>query len=248
LAVLVVFAPLVAFLIRSKPADIGLRPYGEESDVILEEKPAHSASDAKTGSHSVWAVLRQRIFWQLSIPYFICGFSDVGLINTHYIPFTQGNGFSTGIIAFTFSLIAITNIIGTIGTGYLADRWNRSRLLALIYMVRALTFVFLLIADKPWLLMIFALIYGISEMASIAPTSSICADLFGKYSFGVVLGVISISHMLGGSIGSMIPGIIYDSVHSYVPVFIISAILLALGSVIVLGVPDDRGVKKGSAS
>lgn len=237
--VLVVFTPLVAFLIRSKPADIGLRPYGESSILIKDEKLA--GSDTQTVSPSVRTVLRQPIFWQLSIPYFFCGFTDVGLVNTHYIPFTQGSGFSVGIIAFTFSLIAIANVFGTIGTGYLADRWNRGRLLALIYFVRGLTFLFILIADKPWLLMIFALIYGITEMASIAPTSSICAHLFGKYSFGVIYGVISISHQLGGAIGSMVPGIIYDSAHSYVPSFVLSAILITISALIVSRVPDDRG-------
>jgi len=238
--VLAVFTPLVAFLIRSKPNDIGLRPYGEAPD-IEEEISAQVGSNAKDQSPSVWTVLRQRVFWQLSIPYFICGFTDVGLITTHYIPFTQGQGFSTGIIAFTFSLIAIANIFGTIGTGYLADRLNRSKLLAFIYFARGLTFLFVLIADSPLLLAMFTFMYGLTEMASIAPTSSICAHLFGKYSFGVVIGVVSISHMLGGAIGSFIPGVIYDLVHSYVPVFILSAILLTIGAVIVLRVPDDRG-------
>lgn len=248
LIVLVLFTPLVAFLIRSKPEDIGLRPYGETSDVVEQEKPAHAGSDAKTESQSVWSILRQRVFWQLTIPYFFCGFTDVGLVNTHYIPFTQGNGFSVGIIAFTFSLIAVANIFGTIGTGYLADRWNRSRLLAFIYFARGLTFLFLLIADKPWMLMVFTFTYGLTEMASIAPTSSICAHIFSKHSFGMLIGVVSISHMLGGAIGSMIPSIIYDSVHSYVPVFILSAVLLTISAVIVSRVPDDRGQKQGSAS
>jgi sugar phosphate permease len=244
LMIIFIFAPLMAFLIRSKPADMGLKPYGETSDALENHKPATSVAGTNTGNQSVWLVLREKKFWLLTAPYFICGFTDVGLVYTHYIPYTQGSGFSIGIIGFTFSLIAVTNIIGSIGSGYLADRMNRSKLLALVYLFRAFTFPILLIANEPWHLILFALTYGIVEMASIAPTSSICADLFGTYSFGVVIGVVSISHMLGGAIGSLIPGIFYDTVHSYIPVFIMSSIMLVISAVVVLGVRDDRELTK----
>lgn len=247
LIMLVIFTPLMIFFVRSKPADVGLLSYGEEStappensEVLAENAGIMAEAAAETGTPSVWTILRQRVFWQLAIPYFFCGFTDVGLMQTHYIPFTEGKGFSVGIIAFTFSLIAVANIAGTIGTGYLADRWNRSRLLAMIYGIRGLTFLFLLIANKPLLLMVFALIYGITEMASISPTSSFCAHLFRKYSIGMTFGIISVSHQLGGAIGSLVPGIIYDSVHSYIPVFVLSALIMALSGVIVSRVPDDR--------
>lgn len=241
LIMLAVFTPLMAFFVRSKPADVGLQPYGEQADTTAGSKEVHADPAAGAGNRSVWTIMRHRAFWQLSIPYFFCGFTDVGLIQTHYIPFAQGKGFSLGIIAFTFSLIALANIAGTIGTGYLADRWNRSRLLAMIYGIRGVTFVFLLTANKPWLLVIFALVYGITEMASITPTSSLCANLFQKYSIGMVFGIVSVSHQLGGAVGSLVPGIIYDSVHSYIPVFILSAITMAISGVIVSRIPDNRG-------
>lgn len=244
LIVLIIFAPLMAFLIRSKPADMGLKPYGESSEAIANHNPAPATAGTNSRNQSVWQILREKRFWLLTAPYFICGFTDVGLVYTHYIPFTQDSGFSLGIIGFTFSLIAAANLFGSIGSGYLADRMNRSRLLALVYLFRAFTFPILLIANEPWHLILFALTYGIVEMASIAPTSSFCADIFGKYSFGVVLGVVSISHMLGGAIGSLIPGIIYDTVHSYTPVFIMSSILLVISAVIVLQVRDDRDLIK----
>ena len=179
----------------------------------------------------------------MAIPYFVCGFTDVGLVDTHYIPFAEGKGFSVGVIAFTFSLIAIANIFGTIGTGYLADRWNRSRLLAMIYGIRGLTFVLLLVANKPWLLAVFAVFYGITEMASIAPTSSLCVHLFNKYSIGVIFGFVSVSHQLGGAIGSFVPGVIYDLTNSYVMVFLLSIILIAVSALIVSRVPDLQGQK-----
>jgi len=238
LGVLIIFAPLMFIFVRSSPEDIGLQPYGELSDAAQHESAPHSRIKEESGS--ILAILRQRLFWCIAIPYFICGFTDIGLINTHFIPLNEGKGIALGVIAFTFSLIAVFNIFGTIGTGHLADRWNRSRLLAMIYLIRGASFLLLLSADRPWLLVVFAIIYGATEMATIAPVSSLCSHLFRKNSIGVIFGLVSVSHQLGGAIGSLVPGIIYDATGSYTPVFLLSTVLLGASALILSRVPDVR--------
>lgn len=237
--VLIVFMPLMLMFVRSSPEDIGLQSYGASAGATEQERTV--SSQEKGDGESAWYLLKQRVFWQITIPYFICGVTDVGLMNTHYIPFAQGKGISVGVIAFTFSLIAVANIFGTIGTGHMADRLNRSRLLAIIYGIRGGSFLLLLLAtDRPWLLVIFAIIYGTSEMASIAPVSSLCAHVFRKNSIGTVFGLIAVSHQLGGAIGSLAPGIIYDATGSYTPVFIFAILLLGASGFVVSRVPDVR--------
>jgi nitrate/nitrite transporter NarK len=88
--------------------------------------------------------------------------------------------------------------------------------------------------------MIFAVIYGMSEMASIAPVSSLCSHVFRKNSIGMVFGVVSVSHQLGGAVGSLVPGIIYDATGSYTPVLIMAMLLLAASGLLVARVPDVR--------
>lgn len=235
---LIVFMPLMLFFIRSCPENIGLRPYGELPGVTEQEKnvPSHN----KTDEESLWYIFRQRAFWQITIPYFICGFTDIGIMNTHYIPLSQGKGISVGVIAFTFSLVAVSNIFGTVASGHLADRWNRSRLLGVIYGIRSVSFLLLLAADRSWLFVTFAIIYGASEMASIAPVSSLCSHLFRKNSIGMVFGIVSVSHQLGGAIGSLVPGVIYDFTGSYTPVLVLAVLLLGASAMLILRVPDVR--------
>jgi sugar phosphate permease len=132
--VLLAFMPLILLCVRSAPEDIGLQPYGETAAAPDPRQTPGPHTGA--AGESIMSLLRQRAFWLITAPYFICGFTDIGLMNTHYIPFSQGKGISVGVIAFSFSLIAVANIFGTIGTGHMADRWNRSRLLAVIYGVR----------------------------------------------------------------------------------------------------------------
>ncbi|WP_326998760.1 MFS transporter [Cohnella kolymensis] len=78
-----------------------------------------------------------RGFWFLIIPFFVCGFTTTGLMDTHLIPFAQYCGFSVSTTSAAVSLLAAFNTAGTLAAGYLADRWNNSRLLAYIYLVRA---------------------------------------------------------------------------------------------------------------
>jgi sugar phosphate permease len=230
IAILVIAFPLISIFIRNNPKELGMNAYGaEEQDqsddcyVVersLEKKPA------------IIEVIKKKEFWYLFIPYSLCGFTDVGLINTHFIPFAQGKGFDTSIIALTFSIIAAFNILGTIVTGLLSDRLNRGLQLALIYMVRCLMFIFLLTIQNPKLLIIFAIFYGSTEMATIAPTNSLTVSIFSEYSIGAVIGLVAISHQIGGALGSWIPGLVYDLTGSYYPIFIFSIGLLVVAAVI----------------
>lgn len=241
LAILVVVLPLMFIFVRSKPEDIGLQPYGQTTNQVVKTfKPNQQANpELKT---SIFAVIKLKAFWQLTVPYFICGFTDVGLIQTHLIPLAQGKGFPVSIVALTFSIIAICNIIGTIGTGYMSDHFHRSRQLGLIYVIRAIIFVFLLSIKSPWLMIPFAVLYGTTEMASIAPTSSLAAQLFDRYSIGTVLGFVSVSHQIGGALGSWIPGLLFDLTGSYSFIVMLSVVLLVGSAIMVLRVPEPRSV------
>lgn len=239
LIILVVFVPLMLIFVRSKPADVGLRPYGAIDHQVDTAGPTYQRPEPAQKT-SLFAVLKQRPFWQLTIPYFVCGFTDVGLIQTHLIPLAQGKGFPVAIVALTFSTIAVLNILGTITTGYLSDHFHRTRQLSFIYAVRAAMLLFLFFLSSPWLLIPFAVIYGATEMASIAPTSSLTASLFGQYSIGTILGFVSVSHQIGGALGSWIPGVLFDLTGSYSIILVLSVVLLIGSAFLVLSVPEPR--------
>lgn len=213
-------APVCFLFIRSRPEEMGLHPYGQRKDAD-NQKSANNDTENLVSLQDV-SVFKTREFWQLTIPYFFCGFTDVGLIGSHFIPFAEGRGFSLTIIAIVFSVIAACNILGTIGTGYLSDRFNRSKLLTWIYTIRGFTFIILLTAASPLTLLIFAVVYGATEMASIAPTSSLCVHLFKVESIGTIFSFIAVSHHLGAAAGSFFAGLSFDFTGSYQLIFILS--------------------------
>ncbi len=241
-----VLAPLSYIFVRSKPEDMGLHPYGVTGVEAVPE-PAMEPATVSPGAAAAGPeklnpllVFKQRIFWQLTVPYFFCGFTDVGLIGSHFIPFAEGRGFSLTIIAFVFSTVAVMNIFGTIGTGYMSDRLDRSKLLAYIYITRGLIFILLLTAQTPLSLFIFAFVYGVTEMASIAPTSSLCVHLFKDHGIGTIYSFVFVSHHLGAAFGSFFAGLSYDITGSYVFIIILSILCLWGSALIVSRIKDSQ--------
>ena len=229
LIMLVLVGPLYAFLLRSKPEEKGQKPYG-----YTESEPGvvngGASIDKPAASLPIFSIFRKKAFWMLSIPYFICGFTDVGVVQTHVIPMLEGRGFLPAETAMAVSAIAFANIAGTIVTGHMSDHFNLKRQLAVIYSFRVVTIILLIVLQQVWLLLVFAVLYGAVEMASIAPTNALTVKLFDGYSTGVVLGVVAVSHQLGGAIGSLVPGMLFDLTGSYSEALIAAAALLLLAA------------------
>ena len=240
----VVVTPLFIIFLRSKPEEKGMKPYG----YVESGNDSQNSNNETAGARSslpILGVLKERVFWLITIPYFICGFSDVGLIQTHLTPMSEGKGFPITSVAIAFSLIAAFNIAGSITSGHLSDHYNRKRQLVIIYIIRAVTFVFLIAiqqpliaSQRPWLLMPFAVLYGALEMASITPTISLTVELFNRYSIGAVVGLVSVSHQLGGAFGSFLPGVLYDQANSYSAAIVFAIILLLGAAALSMRIPE----------
>ena len=236
IVVLAVVGSLFLFLLRSRPEEKGMKPYGYEEAAALrpgeDETPKESLPIIKA--------LRMRVFWLLAIPYFICGFTDSGLVQTHLIPIAEGKGLPTSVVAVTFIFIALANIGGAILTGHLSDHYSRTKQLAIIYVIRAVTYTLLIVLGQPWLLLVFALLYGFVEMASIAPTNSLTVQIFDGYSIGIIVGLVTVCHHIGGAVGSWVPGLMYDLTGSYDSIMIISIVMLLIGAFISLRIPENQ--------
>jgi MFS family permease len=71
--------------------------------------------------------------------------------------------------------------------------------------------------------------------------AAIRADYFGSASFGMISGLSSMIVMLGMIVGPLVAGILADRTGSYVPGFVVLALLAALGSVaFILARPPAR--------
>lgn len=244
----VVIFPLVFWFIRTYPSEKNVDTYGGEFLIKKESKP-----QVKKLHVSIFTLLKTKHFLFLMIPFFVCGVTTSGLIDTHLIPFAQACGFSPALTATAVGVLAGFNILGTVLSGFLSDRWSCKNMLAFLYGMRALSIAVLLfiinditlfgfLIEQPYLLFIFAISFGVVDFATIAPTIKLITEYFEGLSIGVIIGWIYLSHQMGSALGAYLPGLFFDNTGSYQSSFIYSIILLVIASLLSFVLPRAKPV------
>ncbi len=114
-------------------------------------------------------------------------------------------------------------------------------MLAILYVTRAVSILLLLGTHQPYLLLTFAVLFGLVDFATVAPTTLLVTAYFKRYSsIGFVIGLLSLSHQLGSALGAYIPGLVYKLTGEYQLAFAASILLLLLASLLSIALPDPR--------
>lgn len=235
LAITLVIAPLLYLFLRNNPQDVGLAPYGADPAANETAATVHVETAPVT-----LRVLLDRRFLFLALPFFVCGYTTTGLIDTHLIPYAHEHGFSTQTTGTAFSLLAAFNIAGTLLSGQLADKWNNRAFLAGLYIMRALTVILLTMTDQIALLYLFAALFGLVDFATIAPTMMLATNYFKRFAVGIVIGWIYLLHQLGSAAGAYVTGWLYDVSGQYETGMIIGVALLIVASALCLMLPKPQ--------
>src|SRR5690606_4312266 len=118
-------------------------------------------------------------------------------------------GHSTAITSTAVSILAAFNIIGILLSGIIVDHWSSRKLLVLLYGTRALSMALLLYSQNSTLLIIFAIIFGLVDFATVAPTQLLATQYFKAFSIGFIVGCLSLAHQVGSALGAYVPGVVY---------------------------------------
>jgi predicted MFS family arabinose efflux permease len=228
LLVLGVMLPLAFALMRSRPRDLGLRPYGAGSGPLTLAEHTHTTPMSQA--------MRTGDFWLLSATFFVCGFTSIGLIGPHFIPHATEHGFSEAQAAGVLSVMGAMNVVGTIASGWLCDRYPPRLLLAGYYVFRALSLLALPAIVSLPLMSVFAVTFGLDYIATVPPTVMLTAERFGRRSVGVIFGWISFSHMVGGAVASYFAGYIHDVAGEYAIAIYVSGLLGLIAAMLAFGI------------
>lgn len=189
-------------------------------------------------------LVRSRPFHLLFWSFTICGYTTSGVIETHLLPYASYCGIPPVPSATAYGVLSAVNFLGMTAAGWMADRFDRVRLLAAIYFVRALAFVVLMqIGTSVEILLVFAVAFGAVDYSTVPITVSLAATHLGLRRLGIVVGFISMGHQVGGALGALFGGLTFDLLRDYSLVWQSSAALAALAAVLVarLGRDDRRG-------
>jgi predicted MFS family arabinose efflux permease len=192
---------------------------------------------------SVASVMRQRDFWLLAGPFFICGVTSTGITDTHLVAYMQGCHIGGGTASTLAATLALFNLIGTFGSGLLTDRIDPRRLLAGVYVCRGAILLVLPLLRSTELLTAFAVTFGLADFSTVPPTTALAQRAFKSGGFGLVLGLIGAGHQVGSALGSALGGYLYDTTGGYGAFFVSAALVCFLAAGLSLGIDRPRRLR-----
>ncbi|WP_231369835.1 MFS transporter [Arthrobacter sp. 135MFCol5.1] len=248
--------PLVLKFLKNSPADVGVLPYGAlppvppvPADTVMPDgAKVPAAADGPRANAAVRAlqVLRRaikvRTFWALAAGFAICGATTNGLIGTHFIPSAHDHGMPETTAAGLLAVVGIFDIIGTIASGWLTDRFNPRVLLAVYYQFRGiglLVLPLLLNAEVQPSMIVFVVIYGLDWVATVPPTAAICRETFGADG-SVVFGWVFAAHQLGAAAAAIAAGALRDATGHYTYAWLGAAAMCTIAAIISATIRRDR--------
>jgi predicted MFS family arabinose efflux permease len=232
--------PVIAWLMRDDPQDVGLRPYGETEPVQAATKVA-TGNPAKRAMTVLFEAVRVRDFWLLAGSFFVCGASTNGLIGTHMVAAAFDCGIPEVRAAGLLAAMGLFDLVGTTASGWLSDRYNCRYLLFGYYSLRGISLLFLPMALLGPVagLGIFAVFYGLDWIATVPPTVKLTGEIFGREKASIVFGWIVASHQVGAAFAAYAAGALRTVSGSYTLAFFSAGALCVIAALVVL--PIGRG-------
>ncbi|BAW08248.1 MFS transporter [Nocardia seriolae] len=236
-----VVVPLVLLFIRDFPSDAGVRAYGAEpgSEVGVRTTAVGGASRAVT---VLARIARKPVFWLLAGGFAICGASTNGLIGTHFVSAAHDHGIPATTAAGLLATVGLFDVMGTIASGWLTDRFDSRYLLVAYYSLRGLSLLALPVLFGPdvhpsmWAFIIF---YGLDWIATVPPTVALCRENFGADG-PVAFGWVFASHQIGSALAAFGAGVIRDVQGSYSMAWLIAGGLCGLAALFSSGIRHPR--------
>ncbi|MEJ6023810.1 MFS transporter [Ramlibacter sp. PS4R-6] len=215
---------LFLWLGRERPQQIGLQPLGATAPVPVPP-PTHT-NFVRLSINALAMGSKRWMFWVLVFTFAICGVSSFGLTQAHLVPFCSDMGIPLGVSASLLAVIGVFDMLGTIGSGWLCDRYDNRWLLAMYYGLRGVALIWLVYANVSTTgLLIFAVIYGLDFIATVPPTVRLSVQAFGQEMGPAVFSWIFAAHHVSAGLMLVATGISRDMIGTYAPSFLVAGLL-----------------------
>jgi len=155
----------------------------------------------------------------LTAGFFVCGF-QVAFITAHFPAYIGDIGIDARYAVIGIALIGFFNIIGSLASGVIGQKYSKPIFLTLIYIGRSIAVTaFLLLPQSATSVIIFSAVMGILWLSTVPPTNALVAIMFGTRYLGMLGGIVFLSHQIGSFLGVWLGGYLYDIFGTYDPVW-----------------------------
>ncbi|MFC1988388.1 MFS transporter [Chloroflexota bacterium] len=229
----------LAQFLKRDPGQIGLPPYGlYDADGTI--------SELATGVQlSLRQTMHTRRFWLVCAAYFLVWYVTYSIM-THIVVYSTDSGIALPQAASIISVVGALSIAGRLVMGSTSDKLGNIRALIICCMVLTVAMFWLQFAKELWMLYLFAVVYGFAHGGFFTVMSPLVAELFGTISHGTNFGMVLFLGQIGGAIGPVVTGYIYDVTQSYQLAFLV--LLAASVGAFILSIAQIRPVQAKSQS
>ncbi len=220
----------VALIMRHRPEDYGYLPDGRQPEVdeTLVGDPdslAGNVAELEEPDFTIRQILRSVTFWQLTMSMGVVGMV-MGTVVVFSIPAMESFGLSSAFAGVVVLFLSVFNVAGRFLLGFLADKVDKRRILALTYLLIGLGALAFAIIHQPWQVVLFLFLYPPGHGGTVPVRFALLADYFGRRSFGALVGLTMTLTAVFGIIGPVFTGWMFDVTGSYRMAFIIMGLLV----------------------
>jgi MFS family permease len=186
--------------------------------LAFRRRPATAAPAAQTatpGGATLREALASRGFWLVNATFFVCGLHVFFLV-THLPGVIEVCGLPPSVSGAALAVLGLFNIAGSIGAGWVIQRYSMKRTLSWLFAARAAGIALFVVAPKTELAVLaFAVWMGLTYMAVLPPTAGLIGKLYGTQRLPTLLGITFMLHQVGAFLGSWLGGVFVEATGSY---------------------------------
>ena len=215
---------------------------------LREPTPAsgQAAQKSQSLSQAIKEAMTYPSFLLLTAGYFVCGFQVV-FIGVHMPAYLKDKGLDPQVASYALALIGLFNVFGTYVAGTLAQRIAKRKILAFIYIARAVVIsIFLMAPISATSVYIFSAVMGLLWLSTVPVTNASVAQIFGVAHLSMLSGFVFFSHQIGSFLGVWLGGLLYDQTGSYNIVWYLSIALGVIAALLNLPVREAPLVRPES--
>jgi MFS family permease len=219
---LIVFAGLMLLVV---PLSLALATPASNSNAV-------AATDQQTFKHALAEAFGHRSYVLLVLGFFTCGF-QLAFITVHLPAYLVDRGMPVQTGGWVIAVIGLFNIVGSLSVGWLQSRLPKRYILSAIYLARAMSIVaFITFPITTFSAIAFGVVTGLTWLSTVPPTSSLVALMFGTRWLATLYGFAFFSHQVGGFLGVLLGGIVFEKFGSYTPIWWLSVLFGVLSALI----------------
>ncbi len=228
-----VITPLAIFIVRQKPADMGLLPDGDTEPVAETKTKSKARAE---GGLTLKEAMKTPAFWLAAAGFTVFSLGS-SMVFQNQLPYLEDIGLSVALAALAYGIVGIGSAGGKFFFGWVCDYIPAkfSLIIGIAFQAAGTAILLFLKPDSsPGILYGYSIIYGIGIGCWLPALSMITSSTFGMAHYGAIFGIMTFLFHAAGSIGPLIAGQIYDMQGSYVMAFTMTLVCFAASIPLVL--------------